>query len=80
MEDVSLFESSTPGMIYQKTYYKFQSNIKGRHLRNLEGIRDLIVPEPLFGTFVENSLHELMRFVQVSNTRSDRPVCDAAVC
>lgn len=67
IEDVSLFESSIPGMIYQKTYYRFHPNIKRRHLRSLEGIRDLIVPEPLFGTFVENSLHELLRFVQVSN-------------
>lgn len=67
LEDVRLFECAKPGMIYQSTYYRFGPQIKRKHLRNLVSLRDVVVPEPLFGTFVENSLPELMRFAKVSN-------------
>ena len=40
----------------------FQPNIKRKHLRNLASIRNMTIPEPLFGTFVENSLSELTSF------------------
>jgi SNF2 family DNA or RNA helicase len=66
-EEAFLFESAKPGMIYQNTYYRFQSNIKRRHLRHLPAIRDMTIPEPLFGTFVENALSELRRYAQVAN-------------
>lgn len=62
-----LFECTKPGMIHQNVYYPFQSNIKRKHLRNLGSIRDMTIPEPLFGTFVENALSELMRFAEVTN-------------
>ena len=48
-------------------FYRFPANIRRKHLRHLTEIRDLTIPEPLFGTFVENSLGELMRYVDVSN-------------
>jgi SNF2 family DNA or RNA helicase len=67
LEDILLFECANPGMIYQNTYYRFASNIKRKHLRNLSTIRDITIPEPLFGSFVENSLPELTHFAQVSN-------------
>lgn len=66
-EDILLFECASPGMIYQNTYYRFASNIKRKHLRNLNCIRDVTIPEPLFGSFVENSLPELMHFAEVAN-------------
>jgi SNF2 family DNA or RNA helicase len=66
-EEAQLFESSQPGMIYQGTYYVFQQNVRRRHLRSLSNIRDMTIPEPLFGTFVENAMPELMRFSEVSN-------------
>lgn len=66
-EEVLLFECAKPGMIYQNIYYSFQSNIKRKHLRNLSAIRNMTIPEPLFGTFVENSLSELSRFAEISN-------------
>lgn len=66
-EDALLFECAKPGMIYQNIYYNFRSNIKRKHLRNLSSIRNMTIPEPLFGTFVENSLSELSRFAQISN-------------
>jgi len=67
LEDVLLFECASPGMIYQNTYYRFSQNIKRKHLRNLSTLRDITIPEPLFGSFVENSLPELTHFAEISN-------------
>lgn len=67
LEEARLFECAKPGMIHRNTYYRFQTSIRRKHLRNLLTIRDITIPEPLFGTFVENSLPELMRFAEVSN-------------
>lgn len=66
-DEALLFECARPGMIHQNIYYTFQPNIKRKHLRNLESIRNMTIPEPLFGTFVENALSELMRFVDIKN-------------
>lgn len=66
-DDVLLFESAKPGMIFQNVYYRFQPAIKRKHLRNLKTIRNMTIPEPLFGTFVENSLSELSRFAEIAN-------------
>lgn len=67
VEDATLFECAHPGMLYQDTYYRFPPHIKRTHLVNLSSIRDMTVPEPLFGTFVENALPELKRFADVTN-------------
>ncbi len=67
IEDTTLFECAHPGMLYQDTYYRFQGHIKRTHLVNLVSIREMTVPEPLFGTFVENALPELKRFAEISN-------------
>ena len=61
-EEVCLFESAKPGMIFDNVYYRFQPQIRRKHLRHLTAIRDITIPEPLFGTFVENALPELARF------------------
>lgn len=66
-EESLLFECAKPGMIYQNVYYRFQSNIKRKHLRHLKDIQNMTIPEPLFGTFVENGLSELGRFAEISN-------------
>lgn len=67
IEEACLFESAEPGMIHRNVYYCFEPLIKRKHLKNLFAFRDLIIPEPLFGTFVENALPELMRFAKVAN-------------
>lgn len=67
IESVVLFESAKPGIIYQNTYYRFVPQIKRKHLRSLKSLRDVVIPEPLFGTFVENSLSEISRYAQISN-------------
>ncbi|HEV8051352.1 MAG TPA: DEAD/DEAH box helicase, partial [Parachlamydiaceae bacterium] len=66
-EEICFFECATPGMIHKNTYFRFQPHLKRKHLRNMSILRDITIPEPLFGTFVENSLGELMRFAKISN-------------
>lgn len=70
IEETILFECAQPGMIYQDTFYRFPSHIKRTHLVNLSAIRDMTVPEPLFGTFVENALPELKRFAEVTGVEN----------
>ncbi len=67
LEDVRFFECAKPGMLYKNAYYRFQDNITRVHLRNLHQIRDMTIPEPLFGTFVENSLPQLARYAEVAH-------------
>lgn len=67
LSDVRLFACAKPGMIYQNIYFRFPSFIRRLHLRNLNTLRNITIPEPLFGTFIENSLPELMRYAEVSN-------------
>jgi len=67
LDDVSLFECSKPGLLHEGVYYRFQPGIKRKHLRHLPQIRDMTIPEPLFGTFVENALPELLRVAEVEN-------------
>jgi hypothetical protein len=66
--DITLFECAETGMIHKDTYYRFGSLIKRCHLLNLPEIAEMTIPEPLFGTFVENALPELKRFAEVTNT------------
>jgi SNF2 family DNA or RNA helicase len=67
LEDGFLFECAKPGLIYRNIYYRFPPRIKRRHLRHLTSIRHMTIPEPLFGTFVENSLPELLKYAEVAN-------------
>ncbi|MCH9611986.1 MAG: RNA polymerase-associated protein RapA [Chlamydiia bacterium] len=65
LEDMRFFESTIPGMIHEHVYYRFQRNISRQHLIHLFQIRDMTIPEPLFGAFVEYSLPELTKFADV---------------
>ncbi len=66
-EESFLFECAKPGLIYKNCYYVFPGHLRRVHLRYLSKIRDMVIPEPLFGTFVENALTELQRFATVGN-------------
>lgn len=66
-EEVRLFECAQPGLLHGGHYYSFSPSITRHHLRSLRSIRDMTIPEPLFGTFVENALPELSRFAEVTN-------------
>lgn len=65
LEDLRFFESTTPGMIYNHVYFRFSSNITRQHLLHLYKIREMTIPEPLFGAFAEYSLPELTKFADV---------------
>lgn len=67
LDQATLFECGKPGLLHENVYYRFQTQIKRKHLRHLPMIRDMTIPEPLFGTFVENSLPELLRVAQVTH-------------
>lgn len=67
LEEAWLFSCATPGLIHNNTYYPFAPEIKHKHLKGLTALREITIPEPLFGTFVENSLPELLRFADVTN-------------
>jgi len=67
VEEAKLFSCKQPGMLHQNVYYLFPSHISRLHLKNLKTLQDLTIPEPLFGTFVENAMPELSRFAQIEN-------------
>ncbi|MGZ3732793.1 MAG: SNF2-related protein, partial [Parachlamydiaceae bacterium] len=67
LEEARFFACTKPGMLFENVYYRFAPSIRRKHLRTIHAIRDITIPEPLFGTFVENSLPELMHFAEVSN-------------
>ncbi len=67
LEDVCFYEAAFPGMIHDHVYYRFLPQVTRQHLMQLSEIREITVPEPLFGTFVENSLPELAKFAEISN-------------
>ena len=68
IQDAALFECAQPGLIHQDAYFRFPLHIKRMHLQHLELIRDMTIPEPLFGTFVENALPPLRRFGEVGHS------------
>jgi superfamily II DNA or RNA helicase len=67
LEEVRFFECAKPALVHKNVYYRFQECIHRTHLRSLKQIRDITIPEPLFGTFVENALPELARYAEVSH-------------
>jgi SNF2 family DNA or RNA helicase len=67
LEEVRFFECALPGMIYSHIYYRFHPAITRQHVMQLAEMREITIPEPLFGTFIEASLPELAKFATVSN-------------
>ncbi len=67
LEEVRFFECAAPGMIFDRVYYRFHPAITRQHLMQLMEMREVTIPEPLFGTFIEASLPELAKFAQISN-------------
>lgn len=64
-EEGILLECAKPGFIINQTYYRFHEPIKRLHLRYLDHLREMAIPEPLFGSFVENALPQLSSYAQV---------------
>lgn len=70
LEEALVFDGVRPGVIVEGCYYRFPRTVKRAHLRDLDAIQDMIVPEPLLGTFIEGALPELQRYADVSNLRA----------
>lgn len=68
VDEAVLLESAKPGFLYENIYYRFQPKIRRKHLRHLPAVQNMTIPEPLFGTFIEISLPELLRFAEVCNS------------
>ncbi len=67
IEEGLIFECAKTGMLFQDTYYRFPAHIKRTHLQSLSLIREMTIPEPLFGTFVENSLLALKKHAELTH-------------
>ncbi len=65
--EARLLSCAEPGMIYQNTYYRFPKHISRLHLKNLKTLDDLTLPEPLFGSFVENAMPQMAQFATIEN-------------
>jgi len=70
VEEAKLLQCAKPGMLFQNVYYRFPSYVTRMHLCNLMPIRDMTIPEPLFGAFVENAMPELSRFAAIENNEA----------
>lgn len=68
LEEAMQFDCEHPGVLYQATYYAFPGHISRRHLRSIASMREITIPQPLFGSFVENSLPELSRYAKIRNS------------
>ncbi|MBS0656208.1 MAG: DEAD/DEAH box helicase family protein [Verrucomicrobia bacterium] len=68
VDETILLECSKPGVIVNGLYFRFPPLIKRQHLLEVESIQKMAIPEQLFGSFIENSLPELMRFAQVDQS------------
>ena len=66
LEETCLFEAAAPGLIYKNRFFRFKEHIKRMHLRAIASIREMTIPEPLFGTFVEEALPELARYAEIA--------------
>lgn len=69
IEEVKILECLHPGMIHKGIYYGFAENISLMHIKNLLTLKDLIIPEPLIGSFIENALPELSQYALVDNEK-----------
>ncbi len=67
VEDARMLSCAEPGMLHQNTYYRFPKHITRLHLKNLKTLEDLTLPEPLFGSFVENAMPQMSHFATVEN-------------
>ncbi|GAB4192922.1 MAG: DEAD/DEAH box helicase [Simkaniaceae bacterium] len=68
LEDAYFFECAKPGLIFQQVYYRFSEEITRQHLKTVRSLRDVTIPEHLFGTFIENSIPKLANFAQIKNS------------
>lgn len=70
IEQAFLLQCAKPGVVHNDTYYRFPELLNRQHLKGVESLREVIIPEPLFGTFVENALPEFAKHAEVCNQQA----------
>ena len=66
-EKTLVFASKHPGVVAGHHYYRFSSKIKRAHLKSLHHLHEMAIPEPLFGTFIENTLPVFRQSIDLMN-------------
>lgn len=66
-EQAVLLESNVPGIIHKHVYHGFAPQIKRSHLRFFSRLREIAIPEALFGSFRENALPVFQEYADISN-------------
>ena len=72
LKEIKLLLSKKPGLIRDGAYYRFHEKLSRKHLMCVRPFEDAVIPEPLLGTFIENSLPELLHYSQVEQ-QGDTP-------
>ncbi len=67
IDEVCFLECAKPGLLYKGTYFRFPENICRSHLKGLKEIRDMTIPQPLFGTLIENALVQMSCYGKILN-------------
>lgn len=66
-EQAVLLEANVPGIIHKHVYHGFAPQIKRSHLRFFSRLREIAIPEALFGSFRENALPVFQEYAEISN-------------
>lgn len=66
-EQAVLLESNVPGIIHRYVYHSFSPQIKRAHLRSFARLREITIPEALFGSFRENALPVFQEYAEIAN-------------
>ncbi|PCI77493.1 helicase [Candidatus Aerophobetes bacterium] len=72
LEEVVFLFSAVPGVLYQNVYYSLPPQITRKHLREMESMREVTVPEALFGSLVEIALPRLSKFCLVEHKNATK--------
>lgn len=67
LEEVKFFECSCPGLLHKEVFYRFAPQIVRQHLVHLSQLREVTIPEHLFGTLIENGLPHLASCALIGN-------------
>lgn len=65
MDQVILFSGTSPGLIDQGLYMPFESVITHAHIQSMKQLSDLVIPEPLFGSFIETAAVEVLNYASI---------------
>lgn len=79
LHDVILLAALEPGLLHKGVYYPFDKPIQRRHLKAVQALQDLVIPQPLIGTLLEIGLPTFKKIcsdVHIDNVKG----CDTLPC